>query len=454
MHIHVLGICGTFMSALALIARDLGHRVTGSDRAAYPPIGPMLQAQGIEVMPGYDPAHLDPRPDLVVVGNALSRGNPAVEYMLDARLPYTSGPQWLAQAVLEKRRVIAIAGTHGKTTTTSIVAWILEHAGVDPGFLIGGMPENFDRAGRLGGGEWFVIEADEYDTAFFDKRSKFLHYRPEILLVNNIEFDHADIFPDLAAIERQFQHLVRTVPGGGRIIRPKPDTVVDRMLAQGCWSTQETFGPDAGADWRYRTQGGGAFDIHRAGAAAGSVLWSMYGEHNTRNATAAIACAAAAGLEPAAACAALATFRAPRRRLERVAEVAGVCIYDDFAHHPTAIAATIAALRERVGGARIIAVFEPRSNSLKMGVQKEQLGPALAGADMCALFAPPELPWDLAAETAGLAARSVDRDLPSLVDRLAGAARPGDHVLVMSNGDFGGIHHRLADRLRARAGNA
>ncbi len=455
MHVHVLGVCGTFMGGLALLAQELGHRVTGSDRASWPPIGPMLENAGVRVLPGYDAAHLHPRPDLVVIGNALSRGNPEVEAVLDAGIPYLSGPQWLAGHVLAHRRVLAVAGTHGKTTTTSMVAWMLEHAGLAPGFLVGGMPENFGRAARLGGGEWFVIEADEYDTAFFDKRSKFIHYRPEILVINNIEFDHADIFPDLAAIQRQFHYLVRTVPGRGRIIRPVPDPVVDATLALGCWSPRSGFGTGPDADWRVESTAadGSAFAVHYAGAPAVSVpRWALFGQHNVLNACAAVAACAAAGVPPAVAGAGLEAFLAPRRRLELLGRPGGICLYDDFAHHPTAIAATLAALRARVGEGRILAVLEPRSNTMRMGVQREALAPALAAADRVFLLAPADLSWDLADATSGLAARRcLAGDPGALAAAVVAEAREGDHVLVMSNGDFGGIHRRLLEALGSGA---
>jgi UDP-N-acetylmuramate: L-alanyl-gamma-D-glutamyl-meso-diaminopimelate ligase len=442
------------MGGLALIAQELGHRVTGSDRARYPPIGPMLESHGIVVLQGYDPAHLEPAPDLVIVGNALSRGNPSVEAVLNRRLPYVSGPQWLRDAVLGNRRVIAVAGTHGKTTTSSIVAWLLASAGADPGFLIGGMPGNFDAAARLGGGEWFVIEADEYDTAFFDKRSKFLHYRPQILIVTNIEFDHADIFPDLAAIQRQFHHLVRTVPGNGLIVCPTDAPAVSDMLALGCWTPRTTFGTHDSADWRLTgmTADAGGFAIAPKTGAAALCRWNLYGRHNAINAAAGLAAAVGAGVDMAACARALAGFRAPKRRLELLSTAAGIHVYDDFAHHPTAISATLAALRGRVGAARIIAVLEPRSNTMRLGVQRDAIAPALADAERSFLYQPADLAWDLATATAALGARgTVYGDLAALEDALLAALRPGDHVLIMSNGDFGGLPARVCARLAESA---
>ncbi|MCC7410273.1 MAG: UDP-N-acetylmuramate:L-alanyl-gamma-D-glutamyl-meso-diaminopimelate ligase [Gammaproteobacteria bacterium] len=454
MHLHILGIAGTFMGGLALLARELGHRVSGSDTACYPPMGTMLQAAGIEILTGYDPAQLQPPPDLVLIGNALSRGNPAVEYVLDQRLPYQSGAEWVADALLRDRRVIAVAGTHGKTTTSSMIAWVLEAAGRAPGFLIGGQPENFSGSARLGAAPWFVVEADEYDTAFFDKRAKFVHYRPEILVINNIELDHVDIYPDIAAVRRQFHHLVRTVPGNGHIVRPADDAEVDSTLAMGCWTPQSTFGAVAGAEWEVRPLNADAssFRVARSGTPVGQVDWQLCGAHNACNAAAAIAASVHAGIPAAAACAALARFRPPRRRLERVADVGGIVIYDDFAHHPTAIAATLAALRSRVGEQRIVAVLEPRSNTMRMGVMRDRIAPALRDADRVVVYAPPGLAWDAGAALAPLGARcDVCGDIDAVIATLARMAQPGDHVLMMSNGDFGGIHARLAERLRAAA---
>ena len=442
------------MGGVARLARALGDEVTGSDTAAWPPMGEQLAAAGIPVREGYDPAHLEPPPDLVVIGNALSRGNPAVEHVLDRGLPYTSGPQWLAERVLRGRHVLAVAGTHGKTTTTSLLAWILEHAGLAPGFLIGGVPADFGVSARLGAGTHFVVEADEYDTAFFDKRAKFVHYRPRTLVLNNLEFDHADIYPDLAAIERQFHHLVRTVPASGRILAAADDEALGRVLAMGCWTPVERYGVEApGADWsaRLESEDGSRFAVLRGGREVARVCWRLAGRHNVHNALAAVATAAAVGVPPDRAAAALAAFGGVRRRLELCGEAAGVRVYDDFAHHPTAIAATLDALR-RAGGGRIVAVVEPRSNTMRMGVHAEALAPALAGADAVVAYAPPDLGWDLAAALAPLGDRArVAADHDAVVAGAVAAARPGDRIVVMSNGAFGGVHGRILEALRARA---
>ena len=426
MHVHILGICGTFMAGIAAIAREAGHRVTGSDAAAWPPMSTQLEALGITVMRGYDPQHLEPAPDVVIVGNVITRGNAAIEHVLDAGLPYVSGPQWLAENVLRGKHVLAVAGTHGKTTTSSLLAWLLEDAGLNPGFLIGGVPQNFGVSARLGGGKHFVVEADEYDTAFFDKRSKFVHYGPRTLVLNNLEFDHADIFPDLAAIERQFHHLVRTVPRSGRIVANGRDEALARVLAQGCWSELERF--DAGTL--------GDFESPLAGA------------HNRLNAVAAIRAVAHVGVPVERALAGLARFRNVKRRLELVGEARGVKVYDDFAHHPTAIEVTIGALRG--GPGRILAVLEPRSNTMRMGSIAEALAASLRHADHTFVFARPDLKWDARAVLGALGDRLSVRDaLDPLVADIAGAARPGDRVLVMSNGDFGGIHGKLLSALKA-----
>jgi UDP-N-acetylmuramate: L-alanyl-gamma-D-glutamyl-meso-diaminopimelate ligase len=421
MHVHILGICGTFMAGIAAIAREAGHRVTGSDSAAWPPMSTQLEALGITVMRGYEPAHLEPAPDVVIVGNVITRGNPAIEHVLDAGLSYISGPQWLAENVLRGRHVLAVAGTHGKTTTASILAWLLEDAGLAPGFLIGGVPQNFGVSARLGRGKYFVVEADEYDTAFFDKRSKFVHYGPRTLVLNNLEFDHADIFPDLAAIERQFHHLVRTVPRSGRIVANGRDQALERVLAMGCWSDVQRFDQDTF----------GEFESPLAGA------------HNRLNAIAAIAAAAHAGVPAEKSVAALARFRNVRRRLELAGEARGVKVYDDFAHHPTAIEATIAALKGQ-GRGRILAVVEPRSNTMRLGTMAVALTDSLLGADHSYVLARPDLKWDARSVLGGLGAKLTVRDaVDPLVADLARDARPGDRVLVMSNGDFGGLHGKL-----------
>ncbi len=452
MHIHILGICGTFMGGLAVLAKSLGHTVTGSDAKVYPPMSTQLAAQGITLRSGYDPANLDPTPDLVVVGNALGRGNPEVEAVLDRGLRYASGAQWLAEHVLHGRWVLAVAGTHGKTTTTSMLTWILEHAGLQPGFLIGGVPENFGVSARLGAEPFFVVEADEYDTAFFDKRSKFVHYRPRTVVLNNLEFDHADIFPDLEAIKRQFHHLVRTVPGTGLLVVNGADANIAATLKMGCWTPRESFNDALG--WRGipLTPDASHFEVHWQGVKQGEVRWALAGEHNMANALAAIAAARHAGVPVAAAMEALGVFRNVKRRLELRGVAGGVSVYDDFAHHPTAIQVTLAALRGRVGRARIIAVLEPRSNTMRMGVHRDTLAASLADADAVFLYQAPDLGWDLNHVTQGLGAKG--RTLTSidgLVQALAAETAPGDHVLIMSNGSFDGLHGKLLERLKAAA---
>ncbi|BAN46513.1 UDP-N-acetylmuramate:L-alanyl-gamma-D-glutamyl-meso-diaminopimelate ligase [Metapseudomonas resinovorans] len=448
MHIHILGICGTFMGSLAVLAKELGHRVTGSDANVYPPMSTQLEAQGIELMQGYDPAHLDPEPDLVVVGNALSRGNPAVEHVLNKGLPYVSGPQWLADHVLQGRWVLAAAGTHGKTTTSSMLAWVLEHAGMSPGFLIGGVPQNFGVSARLGGTPFFVVEADEYDSAFFDKRSKFVHYRPRTAILNNLEFDHADIFPDLASIERQFHHLVRTIPGEGLIIHPTSETALKRVVEMGCWTPVQTTGE--GGQWQARllSEDGSRFEVLFEGAVTGTVDWELTGRHNVANALATLAAARHVGVVPELGVAALSAFKSVKRRMEKVAEVKGVTLYDDFAHHPTAIATTLDGLRKRVGDAPVIAVIEPRSNSMKLGAHRDGLPDSVKLADQVFWYAPPNLGWDLAATVAGstVATRVCD-SLEAIIDGVKAIATPGTQVVIMSNGGFGGLHGKLAKAL-------
>ncbi len=457
MRVHILGICGTFMGGIAAIARELGHAVEGSDANVYPPMSTQLERLGITLRAGYRAEHLQPAPDCVIVGNALSRGNAAVEYLLDARLHARSGPQWLGDNVLAQRRVLAVAGTHGKTTTTSLLAWILEAAGRAPGFLVGGVPANFGVSARLGGapgappapGADFVIEADEYDTAFFDKRSKFLHYHPSIAVLNNLEYDHADIFPDLAAIQRQFHHLVRIVPGNGRLIVNAEDAALAQVLAQGCWTPVESFGIDAG-DWRARLTAadGSAFQVSHRGRELGHAQWSLGGRHNVMNALAAIAAAHAAGVEPATAIAALAGFRNVARRMELIAQVRGIHVYDDFAHHPTAIATTLAGLRARVGDARILVAMEPRSNSMRMGAHAAALAPSLVDADAVVLLQRPELAWDAGAVIAALAGRGCCApSVEALIAALQARVRAGDHVVFMSNGGFDGAPRRFAAAL-------
>jgi UDP-N-acetylmuramate: L-alanyl-gamma-D-glutamyl-meso-diaminopimelate ligase len=449
MHVHILGICGTFMGGVAALAREAGHRVTGSDANVYPPMSDQLRALGIGLIEGWDPRQLDPAPDLVVVGNALSRGNLCVEAMLSRGLRFTSGPEFLAAQVLAGRWTLAVAGTHGKTTTSAMLAWILEDAGLAPGFLIGGIPGDFGVSARLGTAPFFVVEADEYDSAFFDKRSKFVHYRPRTAVLNNLEFDHADIFPDLAGIQRQFHHLVRTIPADGLIVHNADDGALDAVLAMGCWTPRESFSaaPHGGhGDWRAHeiAADGASFRIEHAGKTVGEVAWSQAGLHNVANALAAIAAARHAGVPVAAACKALGRFKGVKRRLELSGEARGIKVYDDFAHHPTAIRTTLDGLRRRAGKARILAVLEPRSATMRMGVHRDTLGPALAGADLAFLHAPADLGWDLAPVLGALGARGqAAASVDAVVAAVAAAARPGDQVLVMSNGGFGGIHAKL-----------
>ncbi len=456
MHVHILGICGTFMGGIAAIARAAGHRVTGSDRNVYPPMSTQLQALGIDIVEGFEAAQLSPAPDVVVVGNVMTRGMPVIEALLEGPIPWTSGPQWLSREVLKDRWVLAVAGTHGKTTTATLLAHILDDAGLVPGFLIGGVPGNFDVSARLGDTPFFVIEADEYDTAFFDKRAKFVHYRPRTLILNNLEFDHADIYPDLEAIRRQFNHLLRIVPGSGLVVHNAADANLDEVIARGCWTPREGFAlePRPGARWTARLQDGDTrcFDVCLDGSVAGRVQWSTMGSHNVANALAAIAAARHAGVPVERAVEALARFRGVRRRMELTGEAAGIHIYDDFAHHPTAIATTIDGLRRRIGAeARLVAVLEARSNTMRMGVHKETLAPSLTGADAVYLFAPPDLGWDAAAVARSLGPRAAtEPTVDALLARLAADARAGDHVLIMSNGGFGGLHQRLLAQLRAR----
>jgi len=450
MRIHILGICGTFMGGLALLARSLGHEVTGSDANVYPPMSTLLEKQGIALIEGYDAAQLDSKPDLVIIGNAMTRGNPCVEAVLEQNIPYLSGPQWLHDFVLRDRWVIAVAGTHGKTTTAGMAAWILEACGYKPGFVIGGVPGNFSVSARLGESDFFVIEADEYDCAFFDKRSKFVHYCPHTLILNNLEFDHADIFDDLKAVQKQFHHLVRIVPGSGKIIWPESDTNLKQTLAMGCWSEQELVGGDQG-HWRAEklTADASSWRVYLDGEAVGEVNWQLVGEHNMHNGLMAIAAARHVGVIPADAATALGQFINAQRRLELRGEAHQVAVYDDFAHHPTAILATLAALRSKVGGtARILAVLEPRSNTMKMGVSKDDLGPALGRADEVFILQPQNIPWQVIdiVETCVQPAHW-SADIDTLVEMIVKTALPGDTILVMSNGGFGGIHQKLLDAL-------
>ena len=451
MHLHILGICGTFMGGIAAIAKAAGHTVTGCDAGVYPPMSTQLEAQGIKLSEGFGADQIGMQPDVFVIGNVVTRGNALMEAILDHGLPYISGPQWLAENVLRGRWVLAVAGTHGKTTTTAMLAWILEHAELAPGFLIGGVPENFGISARSGNAPFFVIEADEYDTAFFDKRSKFVHYSPRTAVLNNLEFDHADIFPDLAAIETQFHHLVRTIPGNGLIVSNGADANLERVLERGCWTPVERFAAPRG--WQAGPQSvDGRFAVTFEGKPQGEVQWDLLGAHNQHNALAAIAAARHAGVTPAVAIEALAGFKNVKRRMEMRGTVNGVTVYDDFAHHPTAISTTLAGLRGKVKGARILAVLEPRSNTMKLGAMKDALAPSLADADRVYCYGA-NLGWDAAAALAPLGAKAeVHHDIAGLAGAIAAAAKPGDHVLVMSNGGFGGIHDKLLRQLEDTRG--
>jgi len=448
-HIHILGICGTFMGGIAMLAKQMGYSVTGSDTNVYPPMSTFLQEQGIDIIPNYDTAQLQPTPDIVIIGNALKRGNPCVEYILENNLPYTSGPQWLHDHLLRDRWVLAVSGTHGKTTTTGMLTWILEKSGLNPGFLIGGIAGNFGVSARLGESPFFVIEADEYDTAFFDKRSKFVHYNPKTLIINNISFDHADIFDDLKAIQRQFHHMIRIIPASGRILSSSDEQSVKDTLAMGCWSEQQFLGKNG--EWYAEriTTDASHFAVFRHSKKIAEVKWNIVGAHNMHNALMAIAAAHHAGVSVESACQALGTFINAKRRLEIKGEVNGITVYDDFAHHPEAILATLTALRDKVGGGvRILAVLEPRSNTMKMGVQKDEIAPALGRADMVFMLQPENIPW----EVAEIAAQCVQpaywsANLDKLADMIAAEAQPTDHILVMSNGSFGDIHQKILDRL-------
>ncbi|MFZ7130102.1 UDP-N-acetylmuramate:L-alanyl-gamma-D-glutamyl-meso-diaminopimelate ligase [Avibacterium avium] len=448
-HIHILGICGTFMGGVAIIAKQMGYKVTGSDVNVYPPMSTFLQENQIEIIPNYDPAQLEPAPDLVLIGNAMKRGNPCVEYVLEKGLPYTSGPQWLHDNLLRDRWVLAVSGTHGKTTTTGMLSWILEKNGLNPGFLIGGIAGNFGTSARLGESPFFVIEADEYDTAFFDKRSKFIHYNPKTLIINNIGFDHADIFDDLKAIQRQFHHMIRTIPASGRILSFVNEQSVKETLEMGCWSEQQFLGE--GQEWYAEriTNDCTEFSVYHFGEKVAEVKWDIVGQHNMHNALMAIAAAYHAGVSIENACTALGSFINAKRRLELKGEVNGTSVYDDFAHHPAEILATLTALRDKVGGGvRILAVLEPRSNTMKMGVHKDELAPALARADHIFLLQPDNIPWDVV-EIANQCVQpaSWTANLDKLVDMIVAEAKPSDHILVMSNGSFGGIHQKLLDKL-------
>ncbi|WP_291937290.1 UDP-N-acetylmuramate:L-alanyl-gamma-D-glutamyl-meso-diaminopimelate ligase [Limnohabitans sp.] len=456
MHIHILGICGTFMGGLAALAREAGHRVTGCDAGVYPPMSDQLRALGIELIEGFDADQMAVQPDMYVVGNVVSRARladgspkfPLMEAILEAGAPYTSGPQWLSEHVLQGRHVLAVAGTHGKTTTTSMLAWVLEQAGLEPGFLVGGVPLNFGVSARLGGGKYFVIEADEYDTAFFDKRSKFVHYRPRTAILNNLEFDHADIFDDLAAIERQFHHLVRTVPGSGRVVVNGLEESLTRVLAQGCWSEVRSFGA-AVSDFVAEGEPS-SFKVLQTGQPVAKVQWAIGGVHNQLNALAAIAAAEHVGVTPAVAAQALASFENVKRRMEVRGTVNGITVYDDFAHHPTAIRTTVNGLRRQVDKARILAIFEPRSNTMKLGTMKAQLPWSLEEADL-AFCHSGGLGWDATAALLPMGAKAqVGTNIDEVITQVLAQVQPGDHLLCMSNGGFGGIHAKLLAALATR----
>ena len=450
MHVHILGICGSFMGGIAAIAKSLGHKVTGSDKNVYPPMSTQLEALGIELTEGYCESQFDPAPDMVVIGNAMSRGNPAVEYVLNRNLPYTSGPQWLLDNLLKDRWVIGLSGTHGKTTTSSMVAWILEHAGLNPGYLIGGVPENFGVSARVGESPFFVIEADEYDSAFFDKRSKFVHYRPKTLVINNLEFEHADIFADLGAIQTQFHHLVRMVPENGLILTPNNTPAIEDMLKKGCWSSRQSLGKEWHAELLKKD--GSKFNVLHNGVIAGTVTWALVGQHNVDNALMAIAAAHHAGVTLPDAIDALSFFKNVKRRMEVKGEVNNITLYDDFAHHPTAIATTLDGLRKKVGNARILAVLEPRSNTMKMGVHKDTLANSWQKADEVYLYEPEGMDWSLVDSVAhSNAPTHCFRDVEKIVQGVCNVAQPGDHILVMSNGGFEGIHGRILDALKMKS---
>ncbi|MCY7295341.1 UDP-N-acetylmuramate:L-alanyl-gamma-D-glutamyl-meso-diaminopimelate ligase [Alteromonas sp. a30] len=446
MHIHILGICGTFMGGIAALAKALGHKVTGSDQQVYPPMSTQLEALGIELHTGYDIQQFEPRPDMVVVGNAMSRGNPAVEYVLDNKLPYTSGPQWLLDNLLKDRWVLAVSGTHGKTTCSSMLAWILEYCDMKPGFLIGGVPENFGISARLGDSPFFVIEADEYDTAFFDKRSKFVHYRPNTLVINNLEFDHADIFDTIHDIQRQFHHLLRMVPSNGLVLTPQGNNNVDAVLTQGLWCANEQIG----REWtsKHKNDAGSEFDVYFNGELQGTVNWELIGQHNVDNALMAIAAARNVGVKPDFAIEALATFKSVKRRMEMLGEASGVTLYDDFAHHPTAIQTTLDGLRAKVGSERIVALLELRSNTMKSGYHKDTLVDSLAKADHTFIFKPGDQDWSLA--SLNQEANEVFNDMTLLKQAVKDYVQQGDHLLIMSNGGFGGIHKQLLNELQEK----
>lgn len=452
MHIHILGICGTFMGSLAQLAKALGHKVTGSDANVYPPMSTQLEQAGIELIQGFDPVHLKPTPDLVIIGNAMSRGNPSVEYVLNQGIAYTSGPQWLHDFVLPNKWVLAVAGTHGKTTTSSMLAWILEYAGMKPGFLIGGVTKNFPTSARLGESDFFVVEADEYDSAFFDKRSKFVHYNARTVILNNLEFDHADIFSDLAAIQTQFHHLIRTVPGNGLIISPAEDAALHEVLKKGCWTTQTKFSLEAtDCEWHaeLKSEDGSAFSIFHNQQKIADVNWQQTGLHNVNNALAALIAARNVGVDPITSAKALENFAGVKRRMECLADIDSVKVYDDFAHHPTAIKTTLAGLRAKVGTEKIIAIIEPRSNTMRMGVHKDALGKSTVDADMVLWYQPANVDWamDDVVNKSPVPAKLL-RDLDELVKTAVALKEKNTHFVIMSNGGFGGVHQKLIDALK------
>ncbi|MEM7027307.1 MAG: UDP-N-acetylmuramate:L-alanyl-gamma-D-glutamyl-meso-diaminopimelate ligase [Pseudomonadota bacterium] len=452
MHIHILGVCGTFMGGIAQIAITLGHKVTGSDQHVYPPMSDQLQAIGIELQEGYLTEHLQPRPDMVIVGNTISRGNPALEYVLENKLVFCSGPEWLYREVLINKHVLAVSGTHGKTTTTTILSWILEYAGKNPGFLIGGVAENFGLSARLTESEYFVIEADEYDTSFSDKRSKFIHYHPGTLIINNLEFDHADIFTDLDAIKREFHHMIRVLPGSTQIIYPDEDDAVQSVIEMGCWSDKKTFGEET-SDWRLQQINNDftEFVVTYQDQNMATIKWTLLGKHNAKNALAAIIAANHIGIPVDVTANALAEFKSVKRRLECLYQENGTALYDDFAHHPTAIHSTLAALRSHVNEKRIIAIMEPRSNTMKMGVHSKTLASSFKEADMIILFQPDTIDWNLKDSMHELGEKcQVFIDIDAIVTAVKGIVQQGDQIVVMSNGGFGGIHKKLIDVLKEK----
>ncbi|HSW69091.1 MAG TPA: UDP-N-acetylmuramate:L-alanyl-gamma-D-glutamyl-meso-diaminopimelate ligase [Gammaproteobacteria bacterium] len=452
MRIHILGVCGTFMAGIAVLAKQAGHEVSGSDQNVYPPMSTQLESQGIQLFNGYDPAHIDKTSDYVIVGNVIRRGNQAMEYVLEQNIPYISGPQWLAEQILKNRWVLAVSGTHGKTTTTSILAWILESGGLNPGFLIGGVPENFGVSARIGESPFFVIEADEYDSAFFDKRSKFLHYRPKTLILNNLEFDHADIFSDLEMIKQQFHYLVRTVPGNGYIIHHGEDVHLKDVLKRGCWTPLMSFGGQS-AEWQAKliSEDGSSFDVFKNQSLMGRVEWSLIGQHNVENALAALAASEQAGVSIQSALKALSQFKNVKRRMEVKGQVRGITLYDDFAHHPTAIRTTLAGLRAKIGkAARLVAVLEFGSYTMRSGVHKDTIQASLQEADIV-VCKRPEIDWGCEAVLSSLKQPAMLFDqVEPLVEELAFQLKSGDHVIIMSNSGFGGVHQKLLKALEIK----